>query len=92
MFLSTLAGAVILLFISSSVSMSVPYFMGNIIDTISSDAARNGQAMETLTRTCYILSGVFLIGGLANFGRVYLIHSSGTISHFTCIVIKTISA
>ena len=86
MFLSSLAGAVVLLFISSSVSMSVPYFMGDIIDTISSDAAHNGQVMDTLTRTCYILSGVFLIGGLANFGRVYLIQSSGTVNQLTCIV------
>ncbi|EDV24013.1 uncharacterized protein TRIADDRAFT_57058 [Trichoplax adhaerens] len=57
--------------------MSVPYFMGDIIDVISSESARSGPMMDKLTQTCYILSGIFLIGSLANFGRVYLIQSAG---------------
>ena len=33
--------------------------------------------VETLSFVCKILCGVFLVGGAANFGRVYLIQVSG---------------
>ena len=33
--------------------------------------------VETLSYVCKILCGVFLLGGAANFGRVYLIQVSG---------------
>ena len=33
--------------------------------------------VETLSYVCKILCGVFVLGGAANFGRVYLIQVSG---------------
>jgi len=73
----SLAGAIGLLFISSAVTMSVPFCMGKIIDIIYSSSQDTTQMVETLSYVCKILCGVFLLGGAANFGRVYLIQVSG---------------
>ena len=70
-------GAIGLLFISSAVTMSVPFCMGKIIDIIYSSSQDTTQMVETLSYVCKILCGVFLLGGTANFGRVYLIQVSG---------------
>lgn len=72
-----LAGAVSLLLISSAVTMSVPFCMGKIIDIIYTASSNPEQMMQTLSNICKILIGVFLVGGSANFGRVYLIQVSG---------------
>lgn len=72
-----LAGAIGLLFISSAVTMSVPFCMGKIIDIIYTSSQNPAQMVDTLTYVCKILCGVFLLGGTANFGRVYLIQISG---------------
>lgn len=73
----SLAGAIGLLFISSAVTMSVPFCMGKIIDIIYSTSQDTRQMVETLSYVCKILCGVFVLGGAANFGRVYLIQVSG---------------
>jgi len=73
----SLAGAIGLLFISSAVTMSVPFCMGKIIDIIYTSSQDTTQMVETLSYVCKILCGVFLLGGAANFGRVYLIQVSG---------------
>lgn len=73
----SLAGAIGLLFISSAVTMSVPFCMGKIIDIIYTSSQDTSQMVETLSYVCKILCGVFLLGGAANFGRVYLIQVSG---------------
>lgn len=73
----SLAGAIGLLFISSAVTMSVPFCMGKIIDIIYSTSQDTTQMVETLSYVCKILCGVFVSGGAANFGRVYLIQVSG---------------
>ena len=65
-------GAVGLLLISSSVSMAIPFGMGKVIDTIFSGP----EAGDNLKKITLALSGVCLIGGLANFGRVLLINLS----------------
>lgn len=63
--------------ISSSISMSVPFVLGKILDLIfDKDGERAAQAMDKLKHFSLILCGVFLIGGLANFGRVYLFNSA----------------
>ena len=72
-----LLGAIGLLFISSAVTMSVPFCMGKIIDIIYTSSQNPAQMVDTLTYVCKILCGVFLLGGTANFGRVYLIQISG---------------
>uniref|UniRef100_A0A8C4WZ60 ATP-binding cassette sub-family B member 10, mitochondrial n=1 Tax=Eptatretus burgeri TaxID=7764 RepID=A0A8C4WZ60_EPTBU len=71
-----LAAAMSLLMISSAVTMSVPFCLGKVIDYIySSGTAEN--AATSLADLCFILTGVFLCGGAANAGRVYLMIASG---------------
>ncbi|XP_050404463.1 ATP-binding cassette sub-family B member 10, mitochondrial [Patella vulgata] len=71
-----IVGAVCLLLISSSVSMAVPFCLGKVIDIIYT-ASQDGTLVEKLNNICKILVGIFLIGALANFGRVYLMQISG---------------
>ena len=56
--------------------MAVPFCMGKVIDIIYT-AAEQGQLIEKLNTVCQILVVVFLVGGLANFGRVYLMQIAG---------------
>jgi ATP-binding cassette subfamily B (MDR/TAP) protein 10 len=63
--------AIILLLISSGVTMSVPYFLGKIIDMLQT--YKHEELRQRLKQMTYILVGIFGIGALANFGRVYLI-------------------
>ena len=88
-----LAAAVGLLVISSSVTMSIPFAMGKVIDMIykidqfklnNEPVKSNENIVEILTpddkkhimnklqNVCGALVGVFILGSLANFGRVYL--------------------
>lgn len=71
-----IAGAVGLLLVSSTVTLSVPFCIGYVIDIINS-AAKEGQARQKLNMICSVLCVVFLVGGFANFGRVYLMQISG---------------
>ncbi|KAG8239248.1 hypothetical protein J437_LFUL010638, partial [Ladona fulva] len=70
-----LTGAVALLLISSSVTMAVPFCLGKVIDVIYTTNPE--QMRENLKALSLVLVGVFLIGGLCNFGRVYLMSISG---------------
>ena len=80
-----LAAAVGLLFISSGISMSVPFAIGKIIDIIynldqlkqSDQELQRTKIQERLKNVCLGLTGIFIIGGLCNFGRVYLMRISG---------------
>lgn len=58
--------------------MSVPFALGQVLDLIfekdTNDAAT--KASDKLRYFCAALCGVFLIGGLANYGRVYLFNSA----------------
>jgi ATP-binding cassette subfamily B (MDR/TAP) protein 10 len=65
-----------LLLISSSVTMAVPFCMGKVIDIINT-AADQEQLISNLNIVCMVLVGVFVVGGLANFGRVYLMQIAG---------------
>ncbi|XP_061172212.1 ATP-binding cassette sub-family B member 10, mitochondrial-like [Saccostrea echinata] len=71
-----LAGAVGLLIISSGISMSIPFCIGKVIDTIYSDSE---NMTATLTNICQILICVFIIGAIANMGRIYIMNNSGNI-------------
>jgi ATP-binding cassette, subfamily B (MDR/TAP), member 10 len=65
----------VLLVISSGITMAVPFFIGKLIDFV-----QNGDKETMKEKLKYIsltMAGVFLIGALANFGRVYIIQSSG---------------
>ena len=78
-YINCFTGAVVLLLISSGVSMAVPFCIGKVIDIIYTSSKEGpGHMKERLTAFCRIMIGVFVIGALANFGRVYLMQISGT--------------
>lgn len=60
------------LIVSSSITMSVPFAIGKMLDLITD----NNFSRETIFNFCAILGGVFVIGAIANFGRVYLINGA----------------
>ncbi|XP_038073870.1 ATP-binding cassette sub-family B member 10, mitochondrial-like [Patiria miniata] len=77
---SRLGVAIALLAFSSGVTMLVPFALGKVIDVIYSgsyDSLGSGVMMTNLTYLCGVLSAVFLLGAGANFGRVYLMYTSG---------------
>ena len=57
--------------------MSVPFVLGRVIDLIYKQSDNKDEMMHNLTNVCSVLFFVFLIGGMANFGRVYLMQVSG---------------
>ncbi len=70
------SAAVGLLLISSSVSMVVPFGIGKVIDIIYTNSGE-GNVTDRLKDIYAVLIGIFLLGGAANFGRVYLMRTSG---------------
>ncbi|KAK7913368.1 hypothetical protein WMY93_013579 [Mugilogobius chulae] len=72
-----LAAALGFLTVSSAVTMSAPFFLGKVIDTIYSTGSDTETMAASLTSLCLMLSGVFLCGGAANAARVYLMQTSG---------------
>lgn len=63
--------------------MSVPFVLGKILDIIfDKDSEKAGQALDRLKHFSLILCGVFLIGGLANFGRIYFFNSACKFNSF----------
>eukprot|EP00842_Homolaphlyctis_polyrhiza_P004350 jgi/Hompol1/4916/HPOL_001861-RA len=84
--------AIVLLFISSAVSMAVPFSMGTIIDLIVSELGISSEETKKLSSTLAkaplipdewrkeltlpmvftALAGIFLVGAVANMGRVVL--------------------
>lgn len=67
-----LIAAVGCLVVSSIVTLGVPRFIGKVMDMIVMD----NFPKEKLHAFCLILFGVFVVGGLANFGRIYLMNSA----------------
>ncbi|CAG11010.1 unnamed protein product, partial [Tetraodon nigroviridis] len=72
-----LAAAMGFLTISSAVTMSAPFFLGKVIDTIYSSGIDSETMTASLTSLCIMLTGVFLCGSAANAARVYLMQASG---------------
>ncbi|XP_046886148.1 ATP-binding cassette sub-family B member 10, mitochondrial [Hypomesus transpacificus] len=70
-----LSAAIGFLVVSSSVTMSAPFFLGKVIDTIYTSSS--DDFTSSLTSLCIMLSGVFLAGGAANAARVYFMQVSG---------------
>lgn len=71
----TLMKAIALLLVSSSVTMAVPFCFGKVIDIINS--AEKADMKENLNRLTLALFVIFLVGGVSNFGRVYLMSTAG---------------
>ncbi|KAJ8683403.1 hypothetical protein QAD02_019195 [Eretmocerus hayati] len=70
-----LVGAITFLIISSTVTMAVPFCLGKIIDIIYKND--ENETRENLNKVCLALLGIFLFGGVCNFGRVYLMSTTG---------------
>ncbi|XP_067053571.1 ATP-binding cassette sub-family B member 10, mitochondrial-like isoform X2 [Acropora muricata] len=81
-----LAGAIVLLLVSSAITMFAPFSMGKIIDIMYVSSENPSQMVITLSYVCKIC-GVYLLGGAASFGRVYLIQ----ISADTILVAKAVT-
>ncbi|XP_037936205.1 ATP-binding cassette sub-family B member 10, mitochondrial [Teleopsis dalmanni] len=65
------------LVISSGITMCVPFALGKIMDIIFNKDEQNvSKTLESLKQFSLILLGVFIVGGLANFGRVYLFNAA----------------
>ncbi|KYN35223.1 ATP-binding cassette sub-family B member 10, mitochondrial [Trachymyrmex septentrionalis] len=71
----TLMKAIALLLVSSSVTMAVPFCFGKVIDVVNT-VEQTGMK-ENLNQLTLALFVVFLIGGMSNFGRVYLMSTAG---------------
>ncbi|KAL0104920.1 hypothetical protein PUN28_016518 [Cardiocondyla obscurior] len=71
----TLIKAIALLLVSSTVTMAVPFCFGKVIDIVNTVEKANMK--ENLSRLTLVLLVVFLVGGISNFGRVYLISTAG---------------
>jgi len=72
-----IGGAVGLLLISSAVSISVPFFIGKLMDIIFSDPQSNEEMLKRLKEMCFLLGFVFAAGAVANTGRIYMMQTSG---------------
>uniref|UniRef100_A0A1A8FJD0 ATP-binding cassette sub-family B member 10, mitochondrial n=3 Tax=Nothobranchius korthausae TaxID=1143690 RepID=A0A1A8FJD0_9TELE len=72
-----LAAAIGFLTVSSTVTMSAPFFLGRVIDTIYTSASDTETMTASLTSLCIMLAGAFLCGGAANAARVYIMQASG---------------
>lgn len=55
--------------------MAIPFSFGRIVDIIYKSDVTEAQAK--LITICTILLPVFIIGAVCNFGRIYLINTSG---------------
>lgn len=79
------AAAMGCLLVSSSITMGVPYSIGRILDIIFTEQV----AKEKLKEFCTILVGIFVVGGLANFGRIYLMNGAGKSKPFDILLSVT---
>lgn len=72
--------AVSCLIVSSSITMSVPFAVGKMLDLITD----NNFSRDTIFNFCAILCGTFVVGAVANFGRVYLINGASKLNILMC--------
>lgn len=72
-----LFGAICLLFVSSAVTMAVPFSLGKVLDIIYISSGDVDIARSKLNRLCGILVAVFCLGAVCNFGRVYIMSTAG---------------
>lgn len=70
-------GAVVLLIISSTVTMAIPFSLGKVLDIIYTSSEDAQTARTRLNHVCSTLLCVFILGAFCNFGRVYLMSTIG---------------
>ena len=68
--------------------MAVPFGIGRVIDIICT-TAKDGYMVERLTHFCQILFVIFVVGAAANFGRIYLMQTSGRRMRTFCDLLIT---
>ena len=69
--------AVVLLLISSSITMAVPFSIGKILD-VATNAEGSDQIFGLPPTTFYLgLAGVFALGATANYGRIIILRIVG---------------
>lgn len=74
---TTLSLAFGCLLVSSGISVSIPFSIGKIMDlSTNSDGASQLFGLD-LSQFLFVLGGVFVLGGMANFGRILLLRIVG---------------
>ncbi|KAK0635675.1 P-loop containing nucleoside triphosphate hydrolase protein [Bombardia bombarda] len=73
-----LGAAFVLLLISSSVTMSIPFSVGRILDLSTKDSAEDARLFGlTMTQFFGALGALLTLGACANFGRIILLRIVG---------------
>ncbi|KAJ5105250.1 hypothetical protein NUU61_002597 [Penicillium alfredii] len=67
------------LLVSSSITMSIPFSIGKIMDTATKSAAEGGSELFGLSLPMFYtaLGGVLLVGAAANYGRIIILRIVG---------------
>ncbi|RJE25499.1 ATP-dependent permease [Aspergillus sclerotialis] len=75
----TLALAILFLLISSSITMSIPFSIGKIMDTATKSESEGGGQLFGLTLPMFYsaLAGVLVLGAAANYGRIIILRIVG---------------
>ena len=75
----TLAFAIFFLLISSSITMSIPFSIGKIMDTATKSPAEGGGQLFGLSLPMFYsaLAGVLVVGAAANYGRIIILRIVG---------------
>lgn len=72
-----LVSAIGFLVVSSTVTMAIPFSLGKILDIIYVGEKDIDAARTKLNQVCGVLLGVFVLGAICNFARVYLMSTAG---------------
>nr|CAH7720941.1 unnamed protein product [Callosobruchus chinensis] len=72
-----LTGAIGFLLISSSVTMTIPFSLGKVLDIIYTTSTDSQEAKDKLNKVCGILLCIFVLGAACNFGRIYFMSTAG---------------
>ncbi|CAH1982069.1 unnamed protein product [Acanthoscelides obtectus] len=74
-----LTGAIGFLLVSSSVTMSIPFSLGKVLDIIytKSNDPVVSDPRQNLNKVCGILLCIFILGAACNYGRIYFMSTAG---------------
>lgn len=73
----SILGAIGFLLVSSTVTMSIPFSLGKVLDIIYNNSDNSEEARMKLNKVSGVLLCIFVLGAICNFGRVYLMSVSG---------------
>lgn len=57
--------------------MAIPFSLGKVLDIIYTNTNNPDEARDSLNKVCLVLLGVFVLGAICNFGRVYFMSTAG---------------